>query len=246
MKTAGERLVDVTAEICRQDDGTVVLFELLEEIGDFDVGVAVVRVFHFAPLAEEGVGFVEEEYALGAARGGEDAIEILFRLADILADDAGQIDAKHVEPQMIADDGGSHGLARAGSAREQGFQILRCPSVSDRSPRRRRRCGDGGSLRRVRGLAAGSRREARDRPTSGSLRRGERTDRSCSRTGCGCATARSGRSGARASVVSASMSCARKKPPMQCRSGRGSSGRASFSCRCVREHGHSRAECAAW
>ena len=55
----------------------------------------------------------------GVARGGEDAIEILLGLADILADDPGQIDAKHVEAEMIADEGGSHCLPRTGAAREQ-------------------------------------------------------------------------------------------------------------------------------
>jgi len=138
VEASGEGFVDITAEIRRQNDRPVVLFKLLKEIGDFNIGVAVVRVFHFAPLTEEGIGFVEEEYALASAGGGEDAIEIFFCLADVLADDAGQIDAKDVEPQVIADNAGSHGLARARSAGEQGFQtfdsrvsLAEAPSVID-------------------------------------------------------------------------------------------------------------------
>ena len=163
----------------------VVLFELLQEIGDFDIGVAVVRVLHFAPLAEKGVGFVEEENRVAPVGRRRRRVEVLLRLADVLADDAGEVDAEHVERRADCQSRRRSWSCPCRSRRRTGPLVLRCPSVSDRSPRRRRRCGGGGSLRRSRGSAGAWRREARDRPTSGSSRGAGRTGRSCSLTGCG-------------------------------------------------------------
>ena len=68
LHAARERLVDVAPEVGGEDDDAVVLLELLQEIGDLDVGVAIVRVLDLAALAEERLGLVEEERWRCAAR----------------------------------------------------------------------------------------------------------------------------------------------------------------------------------
>ena len=59
-------------------------FDLLQQVADFDVGVAIVRVLHVGALAEQRVGFVEEQDR--ARRFGilEHLPEMLLRLADVL------------------------------------------------------------------------------------------------------------------------------------------------------------------
>src|SRR5205814_1680216 len=83
-----ESLVDVLAEVAGEDDRALVLLDALEEEVDFDVGVAVVRVFDLRALAEDGVGLVEEEDGVALGRLVEDAAQIFLRLAVVLADDA--------------------------------------------------------------------------------------------------------------------------------------------------------------
>ena len=68
------------------------LFDLLEQIGHLHIGVAVVGVLHLAALAEDGVALVEEQDAVGLFGLGEHRLKIFLRLADILADDLGDID----------------------------------------------------------------------------------------------------------------------------------------------------------
>jgi hypothetical protein len=56
-----ERLVDVVAEVAGEDHRTLLRFQLLQQVGHLDVGVAVVRVPNLGTLAEQGVGLVEEQ-----------------------------------------------------------------------------------------------------------------------------------------------------------------------------------------
>ena len=65
MHATGESVVHVSAEIGGQDDDALVFLHFLEQIGDFDIGVAIVRVFDFGTLAEEGIGFIEEKNGVG-------------------------------------------------------------------------------------------------------------------------------------------------------------------------------------
>src|SRR5439155_39260 len=68
MKAAGEGVVEVVREVRREDGHALVRLEALEEVGDLHVRVAVPRVVHFRPLAEERVGLVEEEHRAGTRR----------------------------------------------------------------------------------------------------------------------------------------------------------------------------------
>src|SRR5205823_6319977 len=65
MHASGEGIVHVAAEVGGEDNDALVFLHFLEQIGDLDVGVAIVRVLDFGALAEEGVGFVEEENSVG-------------------------------------------------------------------------------------------------------------------------------------------------------------------------------------
>ena len=68
VEPAGERLVDVGAQVGRQHRQAVEGLHPLQQVGDLDVGVAVVGVAHLAALAEHGVGLVEEEHGVDARR----------------------------------------------------------------------------------------------------------------------------------------------------------------------------------
>src|ERR1043166_5654209 len=116
---AHESLVHVLPEVRGEDGDAVELFDLLKEVSDFDVGEAVVRVLNLRALAEERVGLVEEEDGVAALRLAEDAVEVLLRLADVLADDLREVDLEEVEPEFVRDDFRRHRLPRSGRPREQ-------------------------------------------------------------------------------------------------------------------------------
>ena len=60
---------------------------LLQKLTELDISVPVVRVFHRRSFAKQSVGFVEKQNGIGVLCGIEDTPQILFRLADVLADD---------------------------------------------------------------------------------------------------------------------------------------------------------------
>ena len=102
-----ERLVDVGAQVRRQDGQAVERLHPLQQVGDLDVGVAVARVAHLGALAEERVGLVEEQHAVDAVGLGEDPVEVLLGLADVLVDDRGEVDDVEVEAELAGDDLGA-------------------------------------------------------------------------------------------------------------------------------------------
>ena len=59
----------------------------LEQVGHLDVRVAVAGVLDLGALAEQGVGLVEQEDAVDPVGLGEDPVEVLLGLADVLVDD---------------------------------------------------------------------------------------------------------------------------------------------------------------
>jgi hypothetical protein len=76
-------------------------------------------ILDLAALAEQRIRFAEEQYGAGRLRLVEQAGEVLLGLADVLVDDAGQIDAIQVEGQFAGQDLGGHRLAGARLAAEQ-------------------------------------------------------------------------------------------------------------------------------
>ena len=106
----------------------------MQQVVDLDVGVAVVAVFHFAALAEEGVGFVEEEDCPAVFGGVKNAAQILFGFADVLADDARQIDAIEVEVQFRGEYFGGHRFAGSADAGKQGADAEASRTCAGESP----------------------------------------------------------------------------------------------------------------
>src|SRR5262249_41559190 len=83
-------LVQILAQVGGHDSYPLVLFHLLQQIRNLDVRIAIVGVTYLRALAKQGIGLIEEENGIGIFGGGEDAVQILFGLTDVLADDAGQ------------------------------------------------------------------------------------------------------------------------------------------------------------
>ena len=99
-----EGLVDVLAQIAREDHDAFVFFDLLQQVRDFDVGVAIVRVLALRNACRRARRLRRRTGSrCSTARGAKDAIEILLGLADVLADDAGEIDLVEVEPELARD-----------------------------------------------------------------------------------------------------------------------------------------------
>ena len=112
------------AEVGREDHRARVALHLLQQVGDLDVRVAVVRVGDLGALAEQRVGLVEEQDRVGAVGGVEDAVEVLLGLPDVLGDDRGEVDAEELEAELGGEHLRGHRLAGAGLAREQDLQAL--------------------------------------------------------------------------------------------------------------------------
>ncbi len=116
----GERLVHVGAQVGGQDGDAVEALHPLEQVGHLDVGVPVARVLDLGALAEQGVGLVEQQHAVDPVGLGEDAVQVLLGLADVLVDDGREVDHVQVQPEVAGEDLGRHRLAGAGIAGEQG------------------------------------------------------------------------------------------------------------------------------
>src|SRR6185295_13021516 len=82
-KTTDESVVQVLAQIGGQDRDSFVLLHLLQQIPNFNVCVAVVRILNFRALARESVSCVEEENRVARLGLQEDVVQVLFSLADV-------------------------------------------------------------------------------------------------------------------------------------------------------------------
>ena len=87
VEAAGEGVVHVGPQVGGEDGQPVEQLHALEEVGNLDVGVAVVGVLDVGTLPEDRVGFVEEQHAVDPVGLGEDAVEVLLGLAHVLVDD---------------------------------------------------------------------------------------------------------------------------------------------------------------
>jgi hypothetical protein len=86
-----EGIVQVLAQVGRQDRDPLVLFHLLQQVTDLDIRIAVVRVFDLGTLAEERIGFVEEKNRAARLGLAKNVMEVLLGLADIFADDLREV-----------------------------------------------------------------------------------------------------------------------------------------------------------
>jgi len=122
MHAAKKRLVDILPEIGRQNRYPFILLHLLQEITDLDIRVAIVRILYLRPLAEQGIGFVEEQDGVRGLCLHKNLVEVLLGLADILADNLRKVDPVEIKLQFTADHLGRHGLARSGRTGKKRIQ----------------------------------------------------------------------------------------------------------------------------
>ena len=179
VEPAGERLVEVGPQVGGQHRQPVEGLHPLQQVGALDVGVPVVGVADLAcacrrsrpprrraapPLTPAGLG--------------EDPLQVLLGLPDVLVDDGGQVDRVQVEPQVAGDHLGGHRLAGArvpgeqrGHARGRGRRrgrIRQSPQHLVAVP------GPRGQLVQPRAASAGGSTRS-SQPTSGSIRRASRS-----------------------------------------------------------------------
>src|SRR3569623_2044712 len=116
---AKESGIEQRFRIGGEDGETAITLHALQEIGELDVGVAVVTVLHLAAFAEQRIGLVEQQHRAAGLGGTEQAFEVFLGLADVFAHHRGEVDAIKIAPEVGGDDLGREGLARAALAREQ-------------------------------------------------------------------------------------------------------------------------------
>jgi hypothetical protein len=79
-----------------QDDQALESLRAREQIVSLEVCVPIVGIRDLGTPAKERVSFVEEQHHPGALGRIEDPAEVLLRLANLLGDDAGQVDRVEV------------------------------------------------------------------------------------------------------------------------------------------------------
>ena len=176
---AQEGAVERALHVGGEDRQAAIGLDPLQQVGDLDVGVAVVAVLDLAALAEERVGLVEQQHRAAGLGGVEQALQVLLGLADVLADHAspdrrgrGRARARWRSLRRPAS-------CRCRFRRRTAREALAARGASRRSPSPRRR---------VRGGAAGA---AMSRSMCASGRRAARGRRSRARVSMRCASASS-------------------------------------------------------
>ena len=102
MEAAQERRVDVFPAVAGEDGDPTEILQSLKQIVDLDIRVTVVSVLHFGALAKERVGFIKEKNGAGLLRAVENPGEVLFRFADVFAQDTCQIDSDEVKAEFLS------------------------------------------------------------------------------------------------------------------------------------------------
>src|SRR5439155_20870208 len=100
----------------RQDGQTVIDFHPLKQIADLDVGITIVAVLDFTAFSKQSVGFVKKQNCSAFFRCVKYAAQILFRFADVLADDLAEVDAVKVQLQFIGEHLSRHRFSGAAGA----------------------------------------------------------------------------------------------------------------------------------
>ena len=75
-------------------------FQALQQIVDFQIGVAVMRVLGVEPLAEHAFALINEQQEVRAVAFIEDGLQPLFGFADIFVDDLSGIEAIKLESEL--------------------------------------------------------------------------------------------------------------------------------------------------
>src|SRR5215472_17096963 len=93
LEASDKRIVQVLPQVARKDADSPILLPFWEQVGDFDVRVTIVGIAHLGSFSKERVGLVEEKNGVAVFCGSEGAIEILFGIANVLADNSREIEA---------------------------------------------------------------------------------------------------------------------------------------------------------
>ena len=93
----GKRLIHVLAQIGGENHDALIRFHALQQVAGLNIGIAVVRVGDFRPLAKQRVRLIKEENCIARFGFVEDLRQVLLRLADIFIDHAGEVDFVQIE-----------------------------------------------------------------------------------------------------------------------------------------------------
>ena len=113
VESSFECVIDCGIQICRENDDALKAFDFLEQQVDFHIGIAVIGVFDFGALGEDGIRFVKEEQCAACGRFAEAFLEVFFCFADIFGDDCGNAHAIERHAEFVGDDFGRQGFSRA-------------------------------------------------------------------------------------------------------------------------------------
>src|SRR5215218_3947753 len=116
---APERLVDAVAGVRGDEQDAFEAFDPLKQEVGLEVGIAVVGVADVGAPRHQGIAFVEQQDAVAILGGGDGTVEILLRLADVLADRRRQIDPEQDLAEVGRQAPGRERLAGAARADEQ-------------------------------------------------------------------------------------------------------------------------------
>ncbi len=141
IQPASEGLIQVRTQVRGQDGDAIEQLHALEQVRNLDIGVSIMGVLDVRALAEHRVRLVEQQHTVDAIRLGEDAVEVLLRLTDVLVDDRRQVDDIQVQAKVVGHDFRGHRFSRARVAREQGRQAAtldrgaaHAPGIEDQVP----------------------------------------------------------------------------------------------------------------
>ena len=98
-------LVNIAFEVGGQDHQAVEFLDALQQEGNFLVRVFVVRALYRGALAEQGIGFVEEQKPVAVLCPVKNLVQVLFRFANVFGNNLRQVDAVHVFPEFLPDQG---------------------------------------------------------------------------------------------------------------------------------------------
>jgi hypothetical protein len=91
IKSPQERVINLPGAIYGKDDNANKRFNSLQKVRHLEVCIAIMAVLDFASLAKKRIRFIKEQDGARVFGGIEDPGKILFRLADVSAGHAGEI-----------------------------------------------------------------------------------------------------------------------------------------------------------
>ena len=78
-------LLNARCVLCTENHQSRVFSDTLKKIGDFLIGVAIMRICHRCSFAKQRVGFIEKEDGFLRFGSAEKRIDILLRFSDVAA-----------------------------------------------------------------------------------------------------------------------------------------------------------------